>query len=450
MTDPDHTQNGSQRVADASFPTSAFSWLSRQCDAKGSFTRRPALTALAALALLTGLSISSHAQAPLSLGSVANFGLTQGGCPNGFNPTTTCYSGTIQGCTNGGVTVVPIDFTYGVLNAGSTKGTIVFFNGSDGTDIGFNTDAQAYSTAGFQTIQVIWQSLGAGPSAWELAGAAAPDSIDSIKYAACRPATLLHWIRCGLDTLDGNYCMASDTNIYQGGGMCAEGASAGSAAIAYSMAEYEADDYLDNVEFMSGPPLSDISKGCAPSGSKPPVCTGTGHDSYCHNGGEGAWQAPLNYQWPADSAIDFWTGLISENQKPVACTTSNESTYDAQFKTMSIVDGDTDSHFSYPHTSMTGWLCAYSSPSSPVCANETYPKANNSPAEGELFYTEVSANPLNVYRVDGCASNSEDIEVPSSLVPALIKNGACPTGQASLQQDMINRCIPQPHSPRHR
>ena len=409
------------------------------------------LFVLTALAVLTIFAASGSAQMPLSLGSVTNFMRTPTGCPSGFDQHVICYSGTVQGCTNGGVTVLPIDFTYGVLGAGSTKGTIVFFNGSDGTDVGFNTDAQAYYGAGFQTIQVIWQTSGGGPSAWELAGVAAPDSIDSIRYAACRPATLLHWIRCGAG--DGNYCMASVTNIYQGGGMCAEGASAGSAAIAYSMAEYEADNYLDNVEFMSGPPLSDISKGCAPNSSRPAVCAGTGHDSYCHNGGEGAWQDPtINYTSPADTAIDFWTGLIpANNPPPVACTTSNEGTDDSQFKAMSILDGESDSHFSYPNTSMTGWLCANSAPTNPVCANETYPVGNNSPAEGELFYTQVSANPLNVYRVDGCSSaNSEDIEVPTSLVPALKKNGVCPTGQASLQHDMINACIPQPHPPRHR
>jgi hypothetical protein len=142
--------------------------------------------------------------------------------------------------------------------------------------------------------------------------------------------------------------------------------------------------------------------------------------------------------------IRFYEAAVGQ-----VCASNSLRSPDSQFKTMSIVDGATDANFSYPNTSITGWLCAYSAPTNPVCANETYPPANNSPAEGELFYTEVSANPLNVYRVDGCASNSENTEVSTSLVPALSENRQCPTGQASLQQDMINRCVPQVHPPRH-
>jgi hypothetical protein len=42
--------------------------------------------------------------------------------------------------------------------------------------------------------------------------------------------------------------------------MCALGDSAGSAAIAYSLAYYGAGSYLDNVELLSGPVLSDIEQ----------------------------------------------------------------------------------------------------------------------------------------------------------------------------------------------
>jgi len=44
--------------------------------------------------------------------------------------------------------------------------------------------------------------------------------------------------------------------------MCALGDSAGSAAVAYSLAYYNAGSYFDNVELLSGPVLSDIEQGC--------------------------------------------------------------------------------------------------------------------------------------------------------------------------------------------
>jgi hypothetical protein len=213
------------------------------------------------------------------------------------------------------------------------------------------------------------------------------------------------------------------------------------------MAEYGAGNYMDNVELMSGPVMSDIEKGCSPSTSTPTVCTGTGSDSYCNNGGEGGWQAPLNYQPPANGAIDYWTGLTTNRNVPVACTVN--TTYNTQFKDMSIVDGITgsgaDATFSYSHTAVAGWLCAYSASNS-VCTTATNPTANNSPVEGELFYTHVSANPLNVYRVDGCASNSEGIEVTGSMVPASVNGlASCSSGQTVLQKDMVTNCVAQTH-----
>jgi hypothetical protein len=141
-----------------------------------------------------------------------------------------------------------INFTLGMNPAAvgtQQKGTIVFFGGGDGTEVNFNSyitpQPNSYNSLGFQTVQVVWGAP------WEQNGTGGPPS--SIKDAACRPAAILDWVfHLG--------------HVYNGGGRCAQGGSAGSAAIAYSMAEYGEYNYLDNVELTSGPVLSDIALGC--------------------------------------------------------------------------------------------------------------------------------------------------------------------------------------------
>jgi hypothetical protein len=88
----------------------------------------------------------------------------------------------------------------------------------------------------------------------------------SILSAACRPATFLNYI--------------NSSPFHSKGSMCAQGASAGSGAIGYSMAWYGAASYLKNVELIVGPVFSEIDQGCAnPNAATPTICAaGT---SYC-------------------------------------------------------------------------------------------------------------------------------------------------------------------------
>jgi hypothetical protein len=407
----------------------------------------------------------SKGQTTLTLGTVSS--VTSVTCPTiggvSFPTGTACYTGTVTNCPGPDEvgTIDTIGFTYGILNSTGTAGTIVFFNGSDGTGIAqtLNADAVYYSSSpqDFQTVEVVWQSSSGGPAAWEQTQTGTTTPPTSIKASACRPATLLHWIRCG--NTSSNTCSSGQTNIYTGGGMCAEGASAGSAAIGYSLAEYGASNYLDNVELMSGPPLSEIDQGCDPANSTqtPTICTGTGTDAFCNNGGEGSWKAPLLYQSPAPSGIDFWTNLTASQQdQPQYCTVN--TTYDSDFKIMSIVDGITgsgaDSTFDYPDTAMAGWLCAYSPATNSVCGGSN-PTGNNTPPEGELFYMKVTANPLHAYRVDSCSNlqgdlTSEGVEGSVSTVPAFYSGGQCPSGATAVRNDMVNNCVPQTHGSRFR
>jgi hypothetical protein len=119
----------------------------------------------------------------------------------------------------------------------------------------------SYVAAGYQVVQIAW-----GPSApgidWEYTTVSGSSNPPSIRAAACRPASFLNWVRNG--------------GIWAGnGGMCAHGNSAGSAAIAYALAWYDAgaatasngQGYLDKVVLENGPVFSDIEQGCEISSS---------------------------------------------------------------------------------------------------------------------------------------------------------------------------------------
>jgi len=72
----------------------------------------------------------------------------------------------------------------------------------------------------------------------------------NIRTAACRPATFLHWVK----GTPGN------PGLWTQGGMCAQGASAGSGGLAYALAWYGEGSDLDKAVFLSGPVFSDIRK----------------------------------------------------------------------------------------------------------------------------------------------------------------------------------------------
>lgn len=313
-------------------------------------------------------------------------------CPAGFNAGSSCFSATIS-CPK----INDIQVTYGLLGK-DTNGTIVLFNGRGGTIVGNVAHIAAYSSKGFQTVQTLW------PTDWEDTGAGAGTNV---KLAACRPATFMNYVF---------------QTIHSAGGMCAEGTSAGSAAIAYALAEYGAGSYLDNVELLSGPVLTDIALGCNPRTRVVNVCA-----SGCQTGTppEGGWPDPPQYVGGDQDLIDQWSGAISQ------CVTQNvpQSQFTA-WKGMSIVDGLGDSSFSYPQTAIAGWLCSKTS------VNCTKTCQNNSAAEGLLYYASIkrSGQPLNVYRVDRC------------LGPEGIDAGVLPppnnseTGFTAITNDMVSAC----------
>jgi hypothetical protein len=124
------------------------------------------------------------------------------------------------------------------ITASNVQGVVVYFDGSAGTDPSMEQSEydmmSYYFTQGYEVVQVAWNT------AWEAVWNPWPYSsspIGNIQNAACRPASFLYYV----DTAAASY------NLFQAvvagnaaAGMCAQGFSAGSAQIAYSLAYYGA------------------------------------------------------------------------------------------------------------------------------------------------------------------------------------------------------------------
>jgi hypothetical protein len=347
------------------------------------------------LTLIASLSWAQSQTSTLPLGTVSDVNRLPG-CPYDHASGATCYSGTVS-CPN----TVNIGFTYAdILPGGTPRGTIVLLSGGLGTKLGMEAQyAPVYVAAGFETVLVTWDQ------AWEITG-----TTPSSKVAACRPATLLNFLH---------------QTVYRRGGMCAQGSSAGSAAVAYSLAEYGAGKYLDNVELLSGPVLSDIAEGCNGQSRAMMVCA-----SGCNTGRppQGGWSDSPQYDAGARHWIDSWSGVSGAN----ACVTGDASKVQSDaWKRMSIVDGMDDSTFHYPQTAMAGWVC---SDTSVHCTG--WQCQNNSAAQGVLFYQNITdpVAPFTVHRINRCFG-SEGVSVGYMPPP-----NESQTAFDAIVSDMTNNC----------
>lgn len=310
----------------------------------------------------------SAQKAPLRLGSIRN--VTQlRSCPEGYLGGMTCYSGKVERCQSDS----DLGFTYGYQDPdGELAGTILFHDGGGGTSPALKngkpafdgtTYAQKYLTAGFRVIFVEWDSD------WE--NSTNGNLGTSIKDAACRPATLFNYLY---------------ENYYVRGGMCGQGFSAGSAAVAYSLAWYGSANYFDNVELLSGPVFSNVEEGCQVP-PVPPVTVCPAGEYGCNGT---AWPDPPQYVGGDQNLVGSWSGYNTCNQGKITSSRAQSA-----WKSMSIVDGTDNPSFSYPHTSMAGWLCS-----------NVNTVQNNTAAEGDYFYLQF-ADPsqtagLSVTRIDHC------------------------------------------------
>ena len=338
-------------------------------------------------ASLTTIPVRAQ-RAPLPLGSVRG-AVELPSCPSGFAAGMTCVHADMS-CPH----TDTLGFTYGLQDPkGSAKGTIVLFSGGGGVKLTGNVDyVNAYLENGFRVVELVWDS------AWEVTNTT---TSTSIKTAACRPATFLNLVF---------------NDLYRGGGMCAQGSSAGSGAVAYSLAWYGGANFLDKVELLSGPVFSDIEKGCVVP--NPPVST------ICPVGQFGCkgkpWPDSPSYVGGDIRAIDRWSGNPTCNDGGPTSASS-----DFEWKTMSIVDGTNNPSFFYPQTAMAGWLCS-----------NVATEQNNSAAQGEFFYeqfvTPWQTAGYSLTRIDNCSGTEG---VGNGVTPQGVK------GLTAISQDMIAGCF---------
>jgi hypothetical protein len=265
-----------------------------------------------------------------------------------------------------------------------------------------STTASDYASVGYAVVQTSWSvdwentNLGLGMNA--------PPPAYSILNAACRPATFLNYIA------NNSQYRASNT------AMCAQGASAGSGAVAYSMVWYGLGSQLNNVELLSGPVFGNIQIGCQ-VGNSPATCAAIcqsgcsaacggqtcigGSSTRCSAGTlseiastSGPWTDAPQYLSSYASAVQGWTG----NMGPGTCNnvggsgTATSGTENTQWLQQSIVNGGAGA-FSWPSNlvGIGGWACySYQNTTPPTCNAAGTECPNNSGPEGEQFYTAVN------------------------------------------------------------
>jgi hypothetical protein len=393
-----------------------------------------ALTALVACG--GSSSTNSSITPPISSGPAVQNVVTLSSCPaNGFfqytdsagtNHPMNCSSAEVSGCPN----AQDMDFTFGTLSPsgiipGTVKGVVVFFDGADGTQATDNGETDEfdmltyYFENGYEIVQLAWSS------AWEATYNPFPTgTFGNIHDAACRPATFLSYV---------------NTNIFPPllqanpeAGMCAQGVSAGTTQILYSMAFYGAANYLDNVELISGPVLSNIELGCEEPPAAPVTICPAGQYG-CELGSGTSWTLGPTYLDPAYQSVGAWT---NDNSCGVPNTTTT-STSNSQWLQQSIVNGGLDGlTFNYPNTAMAAWLCrSVQNPNNVECATNYDGKVcpNNSSPQAELFYSQITqANSPPVYKVvavDQCESSEGS---PHGNVGS----PTGPLGEVAIEQDM--------------
>lgn len=344
---------------------------------------------LATFTVLIGSSVSWAQTNPLGLGNVTQFSPLSS-CPQGAHgslplPQAACYAATVANCSShqSGVTIPPLNATVAISTPSSPKGTIFLHGGGtggdyfDATDNGQGTSyANQYFDSGFQVVQIAW--------AGNWANNANNPPVKVLKYEACRPATILNYVY---------------TNYGSGKAMCAQGHSAGSAAMAYALAWYGAGSYLNDVVLTSGPVFANVAAGCQypyPTQFKNPITVCPAGQLGCIGS---SWTDSVQYLVSDGTAMSV---AQATTNNPVAnCNNYNGSgsatttSQDTNWLAMSVVSSGAS--YSYPNTSLSAFLCA------------TGQSQNNSAAQGQLFYKNFTSSSQTlsyaVYRVNNCGGD---------------------------------------------
>jgi hypothetical protein len=212
--------------------------------------------------------------------------------------------------------------------------------------------------------------------------------------------------------------------------MCAQGASAGSGAVAYALAWYgegaATGGFLDKVELLSGPVFSDIESGCEVPNNFA--------EEICESGQLGCtgWTTPNGFSpeyLPSyASNVQMWsggTGPACANRHALA------TTFNTEWAAMSIVDAagpDGNPSFSYPNTNMAAWLCE----------TDAVDPLNNSASQGELFYLNFTSSSQlgGFYTIDAVTGCSGDEGVGDGSPQGSFSGFA--NGTDAIQYDLSN------------
>jgi hypothetical protein len=224
-------------------------------------------------------------------------------------------------------------------------GTLNFTSGGVDPSSYRHTLESNYESAGFELVDIAWDSD------WENLAPNAPSTL----VAACRPATVAHWI------WSSPYLHNSRRDI----GFCGQGHSAGSAALAYSLAWYGLGDFFDNVMLTAGPVFSRIDCGCD-TGILGDFCS---LRQLCPELPLATMAANLGYPIAARSWVDG-------NEGTATCGQNNNGMDpgDPKWYQDSVLAPGAD--LDYPQTAVSAWYCTSN--------------INNSPAEGSFFVHSVS------------------------------------------------------------
>jgi len=414
------------------------------------------------IALFLPCSFCAHASAQTMLGSVAASSVSQlPNCSslqqyrNLSSNLTTCWEARVSLCPN----VDDISFYYGIAPPAvgtSTLGTIVMLSGDGGGKVPgtFATYVNSYTAAGYQVVEVVWGGDVTAPQDWENVNTSGGGNTLSILNAACRPATVLNWIRNGSD----------QTQVGQGiwkpyqGGMCVHADSGGAGAVGFALAWFYGGvggaptwggGYIDKAVLQNGPVFSDVEQGCEFQNG-----ANAQHTFICNTGdtepGCGTWPVldppgySLEYVSPDNGEVDGWSqdrtaGLCSPNPMPAcASNITGHSTCAAQnqaWYNQSIVNFPSTGQrpsFSYPSTALSGWSCSA----------VTSGTENNSAAQGQLFFQQFQNAPqtFGVASYNGAACDtSEDVFAAYFLV-----GGQSVKGSDAITDDMLGN---QPANP---
>jgi hypothetical protein len=154
----------------------------------------------------------------------------------------------------------------------TARGNVLSFSAANG-DYFHTENVREYLEAGFRTVLVAYEAPGLakpaegsealgrsapvdhGTEAWQCARAGCPAYVQADesgpKDAACRPASIIQYFKKNLDP--GNDA-----------GFCAQGHSAGSSQLAYALAHYGAEAWLDYVQLTGWTPFARPDLGCSP------------------------------------------------------------------------------------------------------------------------------------------------------------------------------------------